>query len=63
MYSLPEDPPLASPMRESGIPTKSSCIEKLSNFLDTCDSQDKVTWTSVELDMHFPITKWTKQKE
>lgn len=40
------------------------CIDHLKNFLRSCSGdRKKVLWTQVELEEHFPLSKWEKQKK
>jgi transcriptional regulator with XRE-family HTH domain len=43
--------------------TAEACLSYLTQFLATCKDPAKVVWTYVELQEHFPLTKWTDAPE
>lgn len=42
-------------------PTRGKCVEHLEQFLDTCDTADKLGWTYIELTERFPLDKWKQR--
>lgn len=40
---------------------KGKCVRYLEEFLERCETGDQVSWTYIELRIHFPLDKWTKQ--
>ena len=50
----------ATPESFSLQATAEACITYLTQFLSTCKDPAKVVWTYVELQEHFPLTKWAE---